>query len=280
MENSFMEQCKTLTGMSLAVATDELKKVLPASAYKAVPGATNLTDTNPAWLTEVVTRIFGPCGIGWWYYINQGAVSVERQTMERRSGGTYDQWVVFIPDFSLYYSYFLPDGTQKTSAPILASGEAKNKERNFAHKGAITNCLGAAWSKMCWQIYVYKGQVSHLNAAQMFERQQALLNGTAEVVADVEPEVETGGSVVARTQAAVPRVSPRIGQQPIQVQENPISPDEYARTKTGFCNWARNAFGIQPAQVPTILTNAQMEFDLAQWERMVETIRNSVVSLP
>ena len=58
---------KTLTGMTMGEAIEKLKAVLPASAYKAVPGAEGLTDISPAWLTEVVTEVFGPAGAGWWY---------------------------------------------------------------------------------------------------------------------------------------------------------------------------------------------------------------------
>lgn len=58
---------KTVTGFTLEQVVAELQKPLPASAYKPVPGASDLTDIDPAYLTEVATKVFGPIGFGWWY---------------------------------------------------------------------------------------------------------------------------------------------------------------------------------------------------------------------
>ena len=39
---------QTVTGFTLAQVVAEMQKPLPASAYKPVPGATDLTDIDPA----------------------------------------------------------------------------------------------------------------------------------------------------------------------------------------------------------------------------------------
>ena len=53
---------KTVTGFTLEQVVAELQKPLPAAAYKPVPGANDLTDIDPAYLTEVATKVFGPIG--------------------------------------------------------------------------------------------------------------------------------------------------------------------------------------------------------------------------
>ena len=63
---------QTVTGFTLAQVVAEMQKPLPASAYKPVPGATDLTDIDPAYLTEVATKVFGPIGLGWWYDFRSG----------------------------------------------------------------------------------------------------------------------------------------------------------------------------------------------------------------
>ena len=43
---------QTVTGFTLAQVVAEMQKPLPAAAYKPVPGATDLTDIDPAYLPD------------------------------------------------------------------------------------------------------------------------------------------------------------------------------------------------------------------------------------
>ena len=53
---------QTIAGFTLTQVVAEMQKPLPAAAYKPVPGASDLTDIDPAYLTEVATKVFGPIG--------------------------------------------------------------------------------------------------------------------------------------------------------------------------------------------------------------------------
>lgn len=53
---------KTVTSFTLEQVVTELQKPPSASAYKPVPDASDLTDIDPAYLTEVATKVFGPIG--------------------------------------------------------------------------------------------------------------------------------------------------------------------------------------------------------------------------
>ena len=55
------------------------------------------------------------------------------------------------------------------SEPITATGGNDNEVEAYAVRGALTNALGAAFAKLTWQLPVYKGQLSHRNAATFGE---------------------------------------------------------------------------------------------------------------
>ena len=158
---------KTLTGVPLTDALREMQAVLPPAAYKSVPGAgVDLTDTDPAYLTEKVTELFGACGIGWWYVVNPEFIHVHTVDRQKSGGrGSYQTWEATIAQLRLYYAYHEEGGLVKESRAIIANGGSDNKNRVFAERGALTNALGAAWAKLLWQLPIYKGIVSHKNAA-------------------------------------------------------------------------------------------------------------------
>jgi hypothetical protein len=74
---------------------------------------------------------------------------------------------VTIKKFKLFYRLIDAQGSELVSAPIFSSGEAENQKQGWAIRGAITNAINAAFSKLEWQMPVYKNEVTHKNAAKM-----------------------------------------------------------------------------------------------------------------
>jgi hypothetical protein len=160
---------KTVTGFTLEQVVAELQKPLPAAAYKPVPGASDLTDIDPAYLTEVATKVFGPIGFGWWYDYAPSDLTVSAEVRTAKSGREYTVFTASL--HKLIVRYRLIDAASNTliSEPITATGGNDNEVESYAVRGALTNAIGAAFAKLTWQLPVYKGQLSHHNAATFGE---------------------------------------------------------------------------------------------------------------
>jgi len=108
------------------------------------------TDINPQWRYEVMTDVFGPCGIGWKYEV----------TNKWTEKGSNDQLLVFV-DVNLYIKH-----EDKWSEPIPGNGGdfIVKKESNGlytsdeAYKMAITDALGNAMKMIGVAADVYGGQ--------------------------------------------------------------------------------------------------------------------------
>jgi len=156
----------TLTGFRPDEALRKMQSVLPASAYKKIDGvAMDLTDVDPAYLTEYANLVFGIVGVGWWYDFDQPTVSAEIRVNQYKK--EYTVYTVTINRFKLFYRLIDAQGNELVSAPIFSSGEAENQKQGWAIRGAITNAINAAFSKLEWQMPVYKNEVTHKNAAKM-----------------------------------------------------------------------------------------------------------------
>ena len=156
---------KTVTGFTLEQVVAELQKPLPASAYKPVPGASDLTDIDPAYLTEAATKIFGPIGFGWWYDYAPTDLTVKAEVRTAKSGREYTVYTASLHKLIVRYRLIDASGTTLISEPITATGGNDNEVESYAVRGALTNAIGAAFAKLTWQLPVYKGQLSHRNAA-------------------------------------------------------------------------------------------------------------------
>ena len=156
---------RSITGFTLPQAIAELQKPLPASAYKPVPGASDLTDIDPAYLTEVATQVFGPIGFGWWYDYTPGDLTVSAEVRTAKSGREYTVFTASLHKLIVRYRLLDAAGHTLISEPITATGGNENEVEAYAVRGALTNALGAAFAKLTWQLPVYKGQLSHRNAA-------------------------------------------------------------------------------------------------------------------
>ncbi len=156
---------KTVTGFMLEQVVAELQKPLPASAYKPVPGASDLTDIDPAYLTEVATKVFGPIGFGWWYDYTPTDLTVSAEVRTAKSGREYTVFTASLHKLIVRYRLIDATGNTLISEPITATGGNDNEVESYAVRGALTNAIGAAFAKLTWQLPVYKGQLSHRNAA-------------------------------------------------------------------------------------------------------------------
>lgn len=182
MERKMIEynDFRTLTGFTLAEATEKLKEVLPPEAYKPVPTATYLTDIDPSYLTEYLTTVFGACGVGWTFSWSDDTVALTAEERKSSKGREYTEHTALIPSLAFKYLYY--NGEFWTwSEPIYANGGNSNEDQAYAVRGAITNALGAAASKLCWQLPVYQGKVNHKNAAQKQPKQPVVKKAAATV---------------------------------------------------------------------------------------------------
>ncbi len=170
---------KTVTGFTLEQVIAEMQKPLPASAYKPVPGASDLTDIDPAYLTEVATKIFGPIGFGWWYDFAPADLTITAEARTAKSGREYTVYTASLHKLIVRYRLIDASGKVLISEPITATGGNDNEVESYAVRGALTNAIGAAFAKLTWQLPVYKGQLSHRNAATFGDKKPATAKSAA-----------------------------------------------------------------------------------------------------
>ncbi len=163
---------RTLTGIPLAEAFAKLDAQLPPGAYKAISGgragAIGLTDINPGYLPGVLLGLFGPLGVGWGFNVEKLESDAYRQTL--RSGEVVDAWRATCR-LHIWYAYEHGQrlSVQVAKGPTIPGG-SDNSEREWAEKGAVTNALGTAWFFAGYQLSVYQGERSHLNAGKGAEK--------------------------------------------------------------------------------------------------------------
>ena len=187
---------KTVTGFTLEQVIAEMQKPLPASAYKPVPGASDLTDIDPAYLTEVATKIFGPIGFGWWYDFAPADLTITAEARTAKSGREYTVYTASLHKLIVRYRLIDASGKVLISEPITATGGNDNEVESYAVRGALTNAIGAAFAKLTWQLPVYKGQLSHRNAATFGDKKPATAKSaaTARSATATDPAPEAAGS--------------------------------------------------------------------------------------
>lgn len=109
---------------------DEAKKSISAGRLKG------FTDINPMWRIKRLTEMFGPCGIGWWYTIQD----------KRIETGANGEICAFV-DIDLYYKW-----GNDISQPIAGTGGSSfiSKEKNGLYtsdecfKMALTDAISVA----------------------------------------------------------------------------------------------------------------------------------------
>ena len=155
---------KTLTGVSLSDLPALLDEELPKGAYKAIPGASYLTDIDPAFMRDKFNELFGLSGFGWGYSYSAESVSLSKESVVRKKGqaGQYTEEIYFaqLLELTFWYKLVAEDGTISRHE-IPATGASDNKVAAYALKGSITAALGNAASNIGWQKSVYMGRRSH-----------------------------------------------------------------------------------------------------------------------
>ena len=182
MEDSLnqMKQLYTFTGYTLVDAIRKFKEVLPPDAYTEVKYSQtgkSLTDISPAYLLELVTKVFGPIGIGWYYDYDPDKVTLELVSRPSKNDPGRMQWNAHIKYLTVRYLYYEEGkdgqpGRPYVSEPIISNGHSENVAEGYALRGAITNAIGAAFQKLLFQLDVYKGTLDHNNATKRYKAQQ------------------------------------------------------------------------------------------------------------
>lgn len=239
-EFNLMETYRTLRGFTLAEAARELTKILPPDAYKAVPGASDFTDIDPAYLTKEATRVFGVCGVGWWYEYEPGLVDHWTENKVSQKGREYTTHEVIVPYLVLRYAYTDQNGNVLVSNPVISQGANGNENYGYALRGAVTNAIGSAFAKLGWQLLVYLGKLNHRNAAAKYEAQQKNAgsnggngNGTDSQVPTAAEVVREALAEVAAESAAAPAPEqlPEPTEQLADGVQSGIAPDRMEKIK-------------------------------------------------
>jgi hypothetical protein len=131
---------------ALATPPNDAVKTIGAGKLKG------FSDINPQWRYEALTNLFGPCGVGWKYTIDNW------HTQEVSTGET----MVFVQ-----VSLYIKNG-DKWSEPIPAFGGdfLIKKDRNGTHgndegfKMAITDALGTACKMIGVAADIYRGLIA------------------------------------------------------------------------------------------------------------------------
>ena len=179
---------KTLTGMLLESVAAKLDAELPKDAYKAVPGAADLTDIDPNYMRKILNEVFGLCGIGWGYKYDSADMHTEIEERKRSNGqGTRRVYVATLRRLTFWYKLSAADDSVVT-CEIDASGGSDNDVEAYAMKGAITNALGHASSNLGFQESVYLGKRSHKTVGKTTAPAKAVAS-TASKHAVVAPKV-------------------------------------------------------------------------------------------
>lgn len=135
---------------------DKLKRP-PKEALRPIKGGrlSGKTDINPQWRYEIMTEIFGPCGIGWKYTINRSwtesasegqSFAFAEISLFTRSG---EEWSDPIPGFGGSMLIALEYSKSKQKEVLYSNDEAL--------KMATTDALGVAMKMLGVGADIYKG---------------------------------------------------------------------------------------------------------------------------
>jgi hypothetical protein len=212
--NNYLLRLTTLSGVNMVEAVKKMKEILPPRAYKKVGGSgVDLTDIDPAYLTQVATDLFGMCGVGWKYSFDPSLTTTTEETRtSRNSDRERNVFNVVIPYLTLQFRYLDENGNMQWSEPVPANGSNENENQGYALRGALTNAIGAAFAKLCWQLPVYQGRVDHNNAEALYKKyreRQAKNNGAStdgEDSAENETSAASTGEAVKKEEYQVPEM--------------------------------------------------------------------------
>ncbi len=122
------------------------------------------TDISPMWRIEMLTEVFGPCGIGWWYVI-------KNQRLEKGAGEDIKAFV----DIDLYYKW---GETVSQPIPGIGGNTFVAKERNGYYtddecfKKALSDAISVAAKALGMGADIYMGGDSTKYSTYPQESQQ------------------------------------------------------------------------------------------------------------
>lgn len=125
----------------------EFFRKVPTEAQKPITGGRlkGMTDINPMWRIKVLTEMYGPCGIGWYYDIKNKWI--EKCVVEEKDTGfTYDALVANV-EIDLYYKW---EGEWSQPVPGIGGAMLATLEKSGIYvndemyKSALTDAISVA----------------------------------------------------------------------------------------------------------------------------------------
>lgn len=124
----------------------------PADRLKTIAGGAlkGMSDINPQWRYEIMTEVFGQCGIGWWYSIDE---------LWERVGANDE-----VMCFARVTVYTSENGVASQGIPSVGGSRLINYNKNGlqnndeAYKMAITDALGTAMKMLGVAADIYAGK--------------------------------------------------------------------------------------------------------------------------
>lgn len=169
---------------------------VPNEAKKKIGGGTlgnlGFTDINPMWRIKILTEIFGPCGMGWWY-------TVDKQWLETAPNGEIKAFC----NITLYYGD--PD-TGEVSKGIFGTGGSSFASKTHAsdecYKMALTDAISVAAKALgvAADVYFEKDRTKYNiegGAAPAKPTAEAASVDPIKAVKDKKPETGTSTFVTA-----------------------------------------------------------------------------------
>lgn len=144
--------------------------------YRPLTGGANLTDIRPIARTVLLTKLFGPVGLGWKLDYDSDDVVVHTLPIEVLNDKKLDRTKVaktagfcVIKKVSLYVRWII-DGELTWGDAIPCPGINQNPMFEYTGKGALTTGFGGAISQLLFQASVYAGVLNHKNATIVYEK--------------------------------------------------------------------------------------------------------------
>ena len=172
---------RTMTGLTMQMALEKLDESLPKAAYKTIGGSgLSLTDISPPHLQKLLCDVYGVQGYGWWYTYESDDMIIDPNHVlylrDTNGDGVKETPVIgyqVIIKKLLFYTAYDYGGVRMESEPVIATGADQNEKVQFAMKGAVTNAIGAAASRLGAQLSVYAGlrNVKSYETPSMFAAQ-------------------------------------------------------------------------------------------------------------
>lgn len=117
----------------LRVVPEEAKKPITAGRLKG------MTDINPVWRIKALTEAFGPCGVGWWYTVDNKELVHDAAT--NQTAALVDITLYYVDPVSGHESKGIP-GTG--GASFVANEKNGPYMSDECYKMALTDALSVA----------------------------------------------------------------------------------------------------------------------------------------